>query len=306
MTPTGVGVLALDIGGTKLAAGVGTADGELRREVTEPTLASEGADTVLARAIALARRCHDEELAEGGRIGGVGVSTMGLTRPSHVELAPNVPGWEQLRLPEAFTAAFPGLPVAIGNDVKAATQAEMAWGSLKDVGDGIYLNLGTGIAAGIVSGGQLMVGAHGAAGEVGYSLFRGLPEARMAADGGLPFEEWFGGAGVARRLAGTGLPPSVADLSASRGEDPAAHAFLGELWSGIAVLAANLCIFFDPTVLSLGGGYVRGDSGLLERVRELVSGAVPYPPDVVRARYGADASLRGAAALALAAAGGVT
>ncbi len=305
MTPSGA-ALALDIGGTKLAAGVGTADGELTRRVDEPTLASEGATTVLARAIALARQCLDEELGAGGRIDGFGVSTMGLTRRTHVELAPNVPGWEQLRLPEAFTTAFPQLSVVVGNDVKAAAQAEIAWGSLRDVSDGIYLSLGTGVAAGIVSEGRLVAGAHGAAGEVGYTLFRGRLEARMAADGGVPFEEWYGGAGVARRLAGTGLPPSVADLAARRGGDPAAQAFLDELWNGIAVLAANLCVAFDPAVLSLGGGYLREDSGLLERVREFVGDAVPYPPAVVRARFGADASLRGAVALALGAVGGAS
>jgi glucokinase len=303
--PTGGRVLALDIGGTKLAAGIGTVNGDITRQAGLPTLAAEGAGTVLKRAIALARQCHDEELAAGGRVDAVGVSTMGLTRATHVELAPNVDGWERLRIPEALETAFPTLPVVIGNDVKVAAQAEMAWGSLQDVDDGIYLNLGTGIAAGIVSGGRLMSGAHSAAGEVGYSLFRGRPDARMAAEGAAPFEEWFGGAGAARRLAGTELPSSVAEV-AGRQDDPAAREFLDELWTGIAVLAANLCIVLDPTVLSLGGGYVRDDSALLDRLRELVARAVPYPPTVVRARFGADASLRGAAAAAFAATGRAT
>ncbi len=52
-------------------------------------------------------------------------------------------------------------------------------------------------------------------------------------------------------------------------------------------------------MLVVGGGYVRGESGLLDRVREIVGRAVPYPPEVVHARFGADASLRGAVAAAL-------
>jgi glucokinase len=55
-------------------------------------------------------------------------------------------------------------------------------------------------------------------------------------------------------------------------------------------------------VISVGGGYVRGDSGVLTHIGELLAEAVPYPPTVVRARFGADASLRGAVAIALTAA----
>lgn len=299
MIPADAGVLALDIGGTKLSAGIGTADGGVSRQAGEPTRGSEGAQVVLERAVALARRCYEAELAGGGQIAAVGVSTMGYTRPSHVELAPNVPGWESLAIRDALAAAFPGHAIVIGNDVKLAARAELAWGALREVQEGVYINLGTGIAAGIISGGRLMDGAHGAAGEIGYTLFRGQIETRMAAEGAAPLEEWFGGGGVARRLAATELPATVAEL-VERAEHPEARAFLEELWTGIAVAAANLCIATDPSVLVVGGGYVRGESGLLDRMREIVGRAVPYPPEVVHARFGADASLRGAVAAAFA------
>jgi glucokinase len=297
MPPADAGVLALDIGGTKLSAAIGSADGEVSREAAEPTEGSEGASAVLDRAVALARGCYEAELAGGGRIVAVGVSTMGYTRPTHVDLAPNVPGWGRLAIRDVLTAAFPGHTIVIGNDVKLAARAEMVWGALRGVQEGVYLNLGTGIAAGIVSGGELMDGAHGAAGEIGYTLFRGLAEHRMAAEGAAPLEEWYGGGGVARRVKATKLPATVAEL-VERGDDPDARAFLDELWSGIAVAAANLCIATDPSVLVVGGGYVRGESGLLDRVREIVGRAVPYPPEIVHARFGADASLRGAVAAA--------
>lgn len=295
------GVLALDIGGTKLSAGIGAADGQVTRQGDETTRGSDGASAVLARAVALAHRCYEAELAAGGRIAAVGVSTMGLTCPTHVELSPNVPGWERLRIREVLTEAFPGQTIVIGNDVKLAAQAEITWGALQGVEDGVYLNLGTGIAAGIVSNGRLVGGAHGAAGEIGYTLFRGVPEARMAAEGAAPLEEWFGGAGVARRLATTQLPGTVADLVVGRHADPAVSEFLEELWTGIAVAVANLCIATDPSVLVVGGGYVRGESELLEHLRAVVRRAVPYPPEITPARFGADASLRGAVATALAA-----
>jgi glucokinase len=297
---TGRGVLALDIGATKIAAGVGTDDGEISRQTGAPTRAAEGAEAVLERAIALARGCYQAELTSGRQLEALGVSSMGLTFESHVELSPNVPGWHQLRIPEALEVAFPGLPIVIGNDVRVAARAEMNWGSLQGVEDAIYFNLGSGIAAGIVSGGRLLSGAHGAAGEVGYTLFRGLPEKRLASDGLAPFEDWFGGAGAARRLATMGLPSSMAELVERQQDDPAARAFIEETWTGIGVMAANLCIALDPTVVSLGGGYLRGDSGIVEHIQASLALSVPYPPKVVRARFGGDAALRGAAALALA------
>lgn len=110
MIPAGGRVLALDIGGTKLAAGIGTVNGDITRQASLPTLASEGAGTVLQRAIALARQCHDEELAAGGRVDAVGVSTMGLTRATHVELAPNVSGWSGFASPRRLRRASQRFP----------------------------------------------------------------------------------------------------------------------------------------------------------------------------------------------------
>ncbi len=296
---SGTAVLALDIGATKLAAAIGTPDGELTRVTTAATNRAEGAESVLARALELAQAVHREATDAGAQIGALGVSTMGYTYPDRVELATNVPGWTKLRIPAAIERAFPSLPAVIGNDVHVAAQAEIVWGSLQGVSDGIYLNLGSGISGGIICGGQFLTGANGAAGEIGYALFRGRPEERMAADGIGPFEAWFGGAGAAMRLADQGLPGSVAEVVELARTDARARDFIDELWTGIAVMTANLCTALNSSVVSLGGGYVRGDSGVLERVEALTQRAVPYPPQVVRAHFGADASLRGALALAL-------
>ena len=303
LSSSGAAVLALDIGATKLAAAIGSADGEVTHVATVPTNAAEGAQSVLARALKLAQDVRAEGAAAGEEPDAIGVSTMGYTYADRVELATNVPGWTQLQIPSAVQQAFPDIPAIIGNDVHVAAHAEMAWGSLRGVRDGIYLNLGSGISGGIICGGRFLTGANGAAGEIGYSLFRGQPEPRMAADGVGPFEAWFGGAGSANRLADQGLPASVAETVELAKTDAKARAFIDELWTGIAVMTANLCTALNSSVVSLGGGYVRGDSGVLERVQELTRRAVPYPPQVVRARFGADASLRGAVALALARAG---
>ncbi len=81
--------------------------------------------------------------------------------------------------------------------------------------------------------------------------------------------------------------------------DERAEALLQSLWDKIGTLVANLAIVCDPEVLVLGGGYVRSDRFPIDAIARLVARAVPYPPEVVRAHFAGDASLHGAAAVAL-------
>ena len=292
-------MIALDIGGTKIASAIGDADGELRRWRTLPTEADRGAERVLQSAIVLANEVFSEEQASGGDVCAVGVSTMGLTRVDHVDLAPNVPGWKDLAIPAAIEQAFPGLPACFGNDVNLAALAELTWGALAAVDCGVYVNLGTGIAATLVVDGQIVEGAHGAAGEVGYWLTDGSATPLMAADGAVPTEEALGGRGVARQSAELfGRPVEVAELVVLAQHDPRAEALLAHLWDEIGTLIANLAIVCDPEVMVLGGGYVRSDRFPLDTIARLVARAAPYPPQVVLAHFAGDASLHGAVALA--------
>jgi len=225
---------------------------------------------------------------------------MGLTRVDRVDLAPNVPGWERLAIPGVIGEAFPGLPAAFGNDVKLAALAELTWGALAGVGCGVYLNLGTGIAATLVVDGRIVEGAHGAAGEVGYWLTDGSATPRMAADGAVPTEEALGGRGVARQSAALfGRSVEVAELVTLAEADKSAEMLLEGLWDAIGTLVANLAIVCDPEVFVLGGGYVRSDRFPIDVIARFLERAVPYPPRVVRARFEGDASLHGAVAVAL-------
>ena len=97
------------------------------------------------------------------------------------------PGWEDLAIPAAIEEAFPALPARFGNDVKLAALAELTWGALAGVDCGVYVNLGTGIAATLVIDGRVVEGAHGAAGEVGYWLTDGSATPLMA--GTAPFRQ---------------------------------------------------------------------------------------------------------------------
>ncbi|MEU6784459.1 ROK family protein [Nonomuraea angiospora] len=278
-------VLGIDVGGTKVAIGVSTADGPaLSAHVRVDT----GPDT-LARALAAAR-------ALDGTPAAVGFSTCGVIRDGVVRLAPNVPGWEGLELPRLLQEAYGATPVAIDNDVNAAAAAELRWGALRGVSTGVYLNLGTGLAAALVVDGRVVPGAHGAAGEIGY--LQVTPGEPAFADGRVPLEERVsGGALAARGAALLGRPVTAAQLLGGGH----ARELVDETLRTLAMSVANLCVVLDPERLVVGGGMMGAAELILPRLVAEVGRAVPFAPEVRPARFADDAPLLGALALARAA-----
>ncbi|MFI6739719.1 ROK family protein [Nonomuraea sp. NPDC050451] len=278
-------VLGIDVGGTKVAIGMSAADGPaLSAHVRLDT----GPDT-LARALAAAR-------AMDGAPTAVGFSTCGVIRDGVVRLAPNVPGWEGLELPRLLQEAYGATPVAIDNDVNAAAAAELRWGALRGVSTGVYLNLGTGLAAALVVDGRVMPGAHGAAGEIGY--LQVTPGEPAFADGRVPLEERVsGGALAARGAALLGRPVTTAELL---GGDHARE-LVDEALRTLAMSVANLCVVLDPERLVVGGGMMGAAELILPRLTAELGRAVPFPPEVRPARFADEAPLLGALALARAA-----
>jgi glucokinase len=289
-------VLAIDIGGTKLAAALVTAAGGLIDQRRSETKAEEGAEQALANALELGR---DVAAANGqAQPQAVGLSTNGLTDENGVALAPAVPGWEHLRIPSALRQAFPGAPTAILNDVKAATLAELRWGGLHGIKEGLYVNLGTGVAAGIVSHGELVQGAHGAAGEIAYLAPSLEAASRRQPDQAL-LEERIGGRGVATwASAELGRATSMQALLAAEASTPE-HAVAERLLDEICFWIANLTVVLDPEVVVLGGGIMRTDRGLARRAEAAIARISPFPTPVRRASFGPESSLLGAGAIAL-------
>src|SRR4051812_12158526 len=108
-------VLALDIGGTKLAVGVVTADGEIRGYRAEPTHKDQGHEKVIRRLFDMGRRAMHK--AGGGAVAAVGISCGGPLDPeAGVVLAPlNLPGWVDVPLADLARAEF-GIPAVLVND----------------------------------------------------------------------------------------------------------------------------------------------------------------------------------------------
>jgi predicted NBD/HSP70 family sugar kinase len=291
---TAARVLGIDFGGTKVALATADAGSGVGRVTKLRLPTTGGAEQVVRRSLEAARGLVAAPVA-------VGVSTFGVVRADRIRLAPNVPGWEGLELPRMLHDEYGDTPVTIDNDVNAAAAAELRWGALRATDTGLYINLGTGIAAALVVGGRVVRGAHGAAGEIGYLLDASTDD--CYADGHAPLEELVsGGALASRGSALVGRPVTAAELFTLAG-DPRADVLIDEAIRRLAQTVANLCITLDPELVVIGGGLMGAAARILPRIAGLLVRAVPFPPRLAPARFVDDAPLLGALALAVQAAG---
>ena len=301
-------VLGLDFGGTKIAMAVCAPDGEQLASATVSSGGEAGARASFERGVQSARdlltaAAPDRELAA------VGVSTFGIPFDDRVELAPAIEGWGDLPFGHELRDAFPGAAVRMATDAKAAAQAEARWGALAGYDPAIYINLGTGLSAAIVVGGQVLSGGNGAAGEIGYNL-------RSASDVGVPLaarvmlEDMVSGQALARRVAGhapDGQPMEAAEVFETSQDVPALDRLVTDFVSELSFHVVNLAICLNPVRIAVGGGMVRSWDRLRPGLQHALSVGVPFPPELVVARFPDDAPLIGAVALAVDAAreGGV-
>lgn len=160
---TGV-TIGVDIGGTKIAAGVVDAQGSILRTARRPTPRND-AGAVLSE---VGEVVNELQAEVDGTIVGVGVGVAGGVDQSRslVYFAPNL-AWSQVPV-RAVVEAATGLPVVVENDGAAAAWAETRFGAGVGLQHVVMVTVGTGIGGGIVVAGQVMRGAHGVAAEIGH------------------------------------------------------------------------------------------------------------------------------------------
>jgi glucokinase len=293
-------VLGIDLGGTKMALATAHADGTIIHRQVLATLADQGAEQAITRVIAAGQQLIEQTRGKSGEtFVSVGISTMGITLEDRVLLAPNVPGWDRLELPRLMRQAFPANAIRIANDVKAAAAAELRWGALVGANIGLYLNLGTGLAAALIVGERVIEGAHGAAGEVAYNL-RHLHEETGFHHQRAPLEEFLGGRAIGERVRlqfeGASSAREIFQLAHTNAE---ARAFVEATLTELAFHVTNLTIALDPERIVIGGGLMASQEIILPGLDAHVKRFVPFPPSVLAARFTQDAGLMGAIALAL-------
>ncbi|MCC2033990.1 ROK family protein [Microbacterium allomyrinae] len=271
--------VGLDVGGTKTDAvavdDAGTIVGRLR----VPT--GWGPDAVTQTVIDAVRALGTQRGIDLDAVRSVGIGIPGQIEPGsgRVVHAVNL-GVDELDLAAAVSPAF-GVPVQVENDVKAAALGAYAMhgadGGRPRPGSMAYLNVGTGIAAGIVSNGVLWRGARGTAGEVGHiSVDPGGPLCRCGQRGCI--EAFAGGGAVAERWARRGALPVRDIFDAADAGDPAALELRAGLARGVASAIRVLVLTADVDIVVLGGGVTALGERLMTDVAAELSASAEASP----------------------------
>jgi predicted NBD/HSP70 family sugar kinase len=284
-------VLGLDLGARFVRGAVCDLGGAIRaRQDVELAVADvEGATEAIERlrASLLDAATLDPALVDTVVVGVPGV----VAADGTLQLAENVAGLEGRRFGEELQAAL-GLPVALENDINLAALGEQWHGVARGVTDFVFLSVGTGMGAGLVLGGELHRGRHGAAGEIDFAL-AGLGEAVDPS----------GPQVAALALERTGRRADArAVFDAARSGDSAANALVDEIARRIALHVAAIAAVADVELAVLGGGIGANGDLLLERVGRLLAEWLPFPPRVAVSTLGEAAVLTGAVAVGLQAA----
>ncbi len=307
--------IGVDVGGTKIAAGVVNPDGtivETQRRVTPAQEARATEDAIIALVQQL--RSHHE-------IEAVGIAAAGYidAQRATVLFAANL-ALRNEPLKRIVEDAVE-LPTVVENDANAAAWGEFRFGAGADVDELLMVALGTGMGGGIVLKGELFRGTFGIAGEFGH--IRAVPEGRLCGCGNLGcWEQYASGRALVhevRDAATAGSPRAAAILKAAAGDPTAitgpmitaaaqagdplcieAFATIGR-WLGQGL--ADLASAFDPGVVVIGGGVSEAGSLLLDPTREAyrhqLSGRGHRPELEIRlAALGNSAGMSGVADLA--------
>jgi len=305
VVPDRLPVLAIDIGGTKLAAGLVAQDGTLLRAERTPTGTGDDGEALYARLEALA-----ETVAAGVVVTGVGVGCGGpMTWPSE-EVSPlNIPAWRDFPLRARLAARWPGVPVRVHNDAVAVAIAEHWCGAASGYDDVMGMVVSTGVGGGLVLGGRLVDGRSGNAGHVGHVVVD--PEGPDCACGGRGCLEAIarGPAVVAWAVAqgwrrGSDAATTGRELGADAADgDAVAVAALARAGHALGVGIASATALLDLDLVVVGGGLSQTGALLFgpleESLRRHARMAFTRAVRVVPAELGQEAGLVGAAALVL-------
>jgi len=307
--------IGVDVGGTKVAAGVVDEHGKIIEKLRRPTPSASPARTeqVIAGAVSELLSRHP------ARAVGLGAAGFIDEARSVVRFAPNL-AWreEPLRL---RVEGLIGLPVVVDNDANASAWAEARFGAARGQPDVIFVAVGTGIGAGIVLGGRLYRGQWGMAGEPGH--YRVVPDGRLCGCGNRGcWEQYASGSALeaearefARRSPGAAvrllqLAGGSADgitgaqvTQAAREGDPAAMRCFGTVGGWLGQGLADLAAILDPGCFVIGGGVSEAGELLISPARLAFEKALAgvghrHQAQIRLAELGTDAGIVGAAELA--------
>jgi glucokinase len=278
-------VLGLDIGGTKLAAGVVSATGEVLAYQRTPSRIWEGPEAAIARLFALGRSVLEQADAQ---VAAVGVGCGGpLDVQTGVILSPpGLPDWVHVPITDLSTAEF-GVPAFLDNDGTAGAFGEYLFGPWRHVRSLAYLTIGTGIGGGLVLDGRPYRGSTGNGVEFGHLVVDW--KGRRCNCGQLGCAEGYVsgtaiGARASEALAAgaqsclTGPTVTAAEVAAAAAPgDEFASSLWEESMAILGRLVAQVINAVEPEVVVLGGGVTQAGAMLIEPVRRFALAGVMSP-----------------------------
>lgn len=275
-------ILAIDIGGTQLRAGVCEAGNPAEIEQVGAWPAPK-----------ILEEFHGKlaSLIDAHEIGRLGVSVPGTAGGTRCLWIPNLPFLDGIDLVELF----PGIEIGLGQDAQLALLAEATSGTAKGMTDAILVAIGTGIGSAVLSGSRIVRGAHGAACSFGWAC-AGLEDVGHDRDG------WLERQAAGRALDMIGKQAGFGDgrglVAAAREGEARALSALDHPTRALGVSLATVVALLDPEAIVLAGGVAAAADVLVPMVRGAMERQLPPHLRSVRIEKGAfgpNASLVGAA-----------
>ena len=312
--------VGVDVGGTKVAAGLVDSQGEIKSQTRTPMAANGTAEAGLASVTSAIDSLFTSNPQARNSIRGIGICSPGPLDPKAgvVVNPPNVPCWRNFPLAAEVEKIYQ-VPVKVDNDANAAALAEVKWGAGQGYHFVFYATIGTGIGTGIIFDGKIYHGRTGAAGEGGHVSidYRG-PRCGCGKPGCV--EILAAGPAIAKRAqaklaGGTAVHSKMLDLAngniqavtsemvgkAYAEGDPLATEVLHETVELLSLWIGNTIDLLDPDVIIIGGGVASMLVPFFGEIKNLlprfcVNSRCQEVP-LLQARYGADSGIAGGAAL---------
>ena len=308
-------IAGIDIGGTKIAIALATADYEIKTKRIFPTQTSDGANRILERILNELEILIEQEQAELLKIGVACAGPLDV-RQGLILSSPNLPGWFEFPIVEIIRRRME-VPVVLENDANAAALAEQKFGAGKGFNNLLYVTISTGIGGGIIADGKLIHGRTGNAGEIGHITV--IPNGIRCGCGARGcLEAVCSGTGIARRFVEKiksgadsrviGRVQNIEQITAKHIAEAAAEGdpLAIDIWEEtifyLSIGLGNLIVMFEPEAIILGGGVSMTGEQLFRPLQEQISNHVKILPaekiQILHAGLGAESGIYGALALA--------
>ena len=308
--------IGIDLGGTNIAVGIVTKEGEILKKTSVPARAERPFDQIFADMADCIRRLLSETGISESEIASIGIGTPGCidTEKGILIFAGNFKYGKNVDYRAEMAKHF-DIPVYIGNDANVAALAEVRAGAAKGVKNAVMITLGTGVGGGIIIDGKIFEGAYSAAGELGHIVLVSDGEPCSCGRKGC-WEAYASVTALVRQTKAAMLenPASLMNkppmeqvsgrtaFDAAKKGDKAALAVVDRYQEYITEGLADMVNIFSPEIIVVGGGISKEGDYLLDPVREKIKSrvfGVGLLPErkIVPAALGNDAGLIGAALL---------